>query len=111
MLAVEIPDEAFELMRSGRADAWASPRPPLLEYATRLPGARVLDDHYGANQQSMAVPKSQAGRLAYISEFLEAAKACGLVQRAIESAGERGIEVAPLEGPVLTGTVPAARRP
>jgi polar amino acid transport system substrate-binding protein len=111
MIAVEIPDDAFELMRTGRADAWASPRPPLLEYATRLPGARVLDDHYGANLQSMAVPKSQAGRLAYISEFLEEAKASGLVQRAIERAGERGIEVAPPESPILTGTVPAGRRP
>jgi polar amino acid transport system substrate-binding protein len=110
MVVVEIPDEAFELVRTGRADAWASPRPPLLEYATRLSGARVLDDHYGANLQSMAVPKSQAGRLAYISEFLEEAKASGLVQRAIERAGERGIEVAPLESPILTGTVPAAKQ-
>jgi polar amino acid transport system substrate-binding protein len=106
MVGVEIPDDAFELMRSGHADAWASPRPPLLEYATHLPGARVLDDHYGANLQSMAVPKSQAGRLDYISEFLEDAKASGLVQRAIERAGERGIEVAPQESAILTGTVP-----
>jgi polar amino acid transport system substrate-binding protein len=74
---VEIPDEAFELLRSGRADAWASPRPPLLEYAPKLAGARVLDGHYGENLQSMAVPKDRAERLAYISEFLEAAKASG----------------------------------
>jgi polar amino acid transport system substrate-binding protein len=108
---VEIPDEAFELLRSGRADAWASPRPPLLEYAPRLAGARVLDGRYGENLQSMAVPKDQAGRLAYISEFLEAAKASGLVQKAIERAGEHGMEVAPTqEPPVVTGTVPPATR-
>ncbi|HEY6256879.1 MAG TPA: transporter substrate-binding domain-containing protein [Xanthobacteraceae bacterium] len=110
MTVVEIPDEAFELIRSGRADAWAAPRPPLLEYAAELPGARVLDDHYGANLQSMAVPKDQAGRLDYISAFIEEAKASGLVQRAIERAGERGIEVAPLDDAVLTGSVPAAKR-
>jgi polar amino acid transport system substrate-binding protein len=104
-VSVEIPEEAFDLLRNGRADAWASPRPPLLEYLPKLPGARVLDDHYGANQQSMAVSKRQAKRLAYISEFVEQAKASGLVQRAIERAGERGIEVAPPETPVLTGTV------
>jgi polar amino acid transport system substrate-binding protein len=109
IVTVEIPDEAFELIRSGRADAWASPRPPLLEYASQLPGARVLDDHYGANLQSMAAPKTQPGRLAYISEFLEGAKASGLVQGAIERAGERGIEVAPQESAILTGTVPAKR--
>jgi polar amino acid transport system substrate-binding protein len=111
IVAVEIPDEAFELIRTGRADAWASPRPPLLEYATQLQGSRVLDDHYGANLQSMAAPKNQAGRLAYISAFLEDAKASGLVQRAIDRAGERGIEVAPREGDILTGTVPAPKRP
>ena len=108
---VEIPDEAFELLRNGRADAWASPRPPLLEYAPKLPGARVLDGRYGENLQSMAVPKDQAGRLAYISEFLEAAKASGLVQQAIERAGEHGMEVAPArEPPIVTGTVPGAPR-
>ncbi len=111
IVGVDIPDEAFELIRTGRADAWASPRPPLLEYAPRLAGSRVLDDHYGANLQSMAVPKDQAGRLDYIDEFIEQAKASGLVQRAIEHAGERGIEVAPRENPILTGTIPAAKRP
>ena len=106
----EIPDEAFELVRSGRADAWASPRPPLLEYAPRLAGARVLDDQYGANQQSMAVPKDQTGRLAYISEFLEVARGSGLVKRAIERAGEHGIEVVPVEAPPVTGAVPPVTR-
>jgi polar amino acid transport system substrate-binding protein len=107
---VEIPDEAFELIRSGRADAWASPRPPLLEYAPKLAGARVLDDRYGENLQSMAVPKEQTGRLAYISEFLEAARGSGLVKRAIERAGEHGIEVVPVDAPPVTGAVAPATR-
>jgi polar amino acid transport system substrate-binding protein len=63
----------------------------LLEYSTQLPGSRVLDDRYGANLAAMAVPKDQAGRIAYISEFIEEAKASGLVQRAIERAGLRGL--------------------
>jgi len=46
---------------------------------------------------AMAVPKGQAGRLAYISEFIEEAKASGLVQRAIERAGHAGSQVAPPE--------------
>jgi polar amino acid transport system substrate-binding protein len=111
IIDVEIPDEAFELLRSGRADAWASPRPPLLEYAPKLAGARVLDGRYGENLQSMAVPKDQASRLAYISEFLDAAKSSGLVKQAIERAGEHGMEVAPSqEPPVVTGTVQGAPR-
>jgi polar amino acid transport system substrate-binding protein len=105
-LAVEIPDEAFELMRSGKADAWASPRPPLLEYAPKLPGARVLNDRYGENLQAIAVPKSQAARLDYMVEFVERAKISGVIKRAIERAGEQGIEVAPSDPPSQTGTVP-----
>jgi hypothetical protein len=58
----------------------------------------------------MAVPKDQAGRLDYIDEFLEKAKASGLVQQAIERAGERGMEVAPQENPILTGTIPGAKQ-
>lgn len=39
------------------------------------------------------MPKGEAGRLAYISEFIEEAKASGLVQRAIERAGLVGYQV------------------
>jgi polar amino acid transport system substrate-binding protein len=103
-VGVEIPDQAFELLKAGRADAWASPRPPLLEYRPKLAGARVLDDRYGENLQAIAVPKDRTMRLGYVTEWVEAAKASGLIQRAIEKAGERGIEVAPVE--VLTGSTP-----
>jgi polar amino acid transport system substrate-binding protein len=107
MISVEIPDEAFELVRSGKAHAYASPRPPILEYAKQLPGSQVLDGHYGANIQAIALRKGQAARLAYISEFVEQAKTSGLVQRIIERIGHRGIAVAPVDNPILTGTVPS----
>jgi polar amino acid transport system substrate-binding protein len=106
----EIPDDAFELVRNGKAHAWASPRPPLLEYAAKLPSSRVLDGRYGENLQAIAVPKDQTGRLAYIGEFVEEAKASGLVHGAIARAGERGIEVAPPGDPVAA-TSPVAPRP
>ena len=47
----------------------------------------------------MAVPKGQAEWLAYISEFTEEAKASGLVQKAIEHVGVRGVQVAPAGNP------------
>jgi len=106
MIEVTIPDEAFELVRTGKADAYASPRPPILEYATQLPGSRVLDGYYGANIQAIALAKGQAGRLAYISAFVADAKVSGLIQKAIDSVGERGIDVFPQDSPILTGTVP-----
>jgi polar amino acid transport system substrate-binding protein len=106
MIEVELPDQAFELIRSGKADAYASPRPPILEYAVHLPGSRVLDGHYGANIQAIAFAKGKADRLAYVSAFVEQARTSGLIQKAIDQAGERGIVVYREEPPILTGTVP-----
>jgi polar amino acid transport system substrate-binding protein len=88
------PDPTFELLRSGQADAFASIRGVLLAYSAKLPGSRVLEEHYGANLLGMVVPKGQAARLAYLSEFIEQAKASGLVQQAIELAGLPGYKVA-----------------
>ena len=90
------PDFAFELLRTGHADAFAAALPMLLAYSTKLPGSQVLEKHYGANLLAMAVPKDQVGWRAYFSEFVEEAKASGLVQRTIERAGQTGIRVAPL---------------
>ena len=56
--------------------------------------ARVLDDDYGANQPALVVAKGQAARLAYISEFVEYAKASGLVQQAIARADRAGYALA-----------------
>ncbi len=89
------PDPTFELLRTGQADVFASTRAVLLAYSPKLPGSRVLEDHYGANLLGMVVPKGQTARLAYISEFVEQAKASGLVQQAIERVGLPGHQVAP----------------
>ena len=110
MIDVDIPDQAFALIRDGKADAYASPRPPILEYATRLPGSRVLDGHYGANIQAIAVRKGETAWLAFISEFVERAKESGLIAQAIARTGERGIAVAPPGREILTGSVPAEKR-
>jgi polar amino acid transport system substrate-binding protein len=95
MVSTETPDVAFDLLRTGQADAWASTRPALLEFSSKLSGSRVLDDFFGANFTAMTVPKGNPDRLAYISEFIEEAKASGLVQHAITHSGWRGVHVAP----------------
>lgn len=90
----ETPDAAFDLLRSRHVHAWASVRPALLDYSAKLSGSRVLPDNYGTNFPAMVVAKGQDARLAYISEFVEQAKASGVVQRAIDRVGEPGYCVA-----------------
>jgi polar amino acid transport system substrate-binding protein len=89
------PDPTFELLRTGLADAFASVRPVALAYSSKLPGSRVLEEHYGANLLGMVVAKGQTARLDYLSEFIEQANASGLVQQAIDRAGLPGHRVAP----------------
>jgi polar amino acid transport system substrate-binding protein len=94
LVYAEMPDPAFDLLRAGNADVFASVRAELVKYCTRLPGSRVLDESYGANRFGMAVAKGKAAeRLAYMKEFIEEARASGLLQRAIDRSGLRGLSV------------------
>jgi polar amino acid transport system substrate-binding protein len=98
LVGAEHPDAAFNLLRTGDAQAFASIRPNLLDYSSRLPGSRVLEDRYGASFLALAIPKGHTGWLPSIDEFIEEAKASGLVQQAIEHMGWRGVQVAPPGG-------------
>jgi polar amino acid transport system substrate-binding protein len=92
----ETPEQTFALIRDGQANVMASTRLVLLDFSTKLAGARVLADRYGANINRMVVPKGKTEWLAYVNEFVEEAKASGAVQRFIERGGTRGVTVAPL---------------
>ena len=96
---VDTISAGVDQLRAGNADVLAAPRPALLPLSARLSGTRVLEDRFHAAFGAMAVPKGQTGRLAYIAEFIEEAKASGLVQQAIERAGVRGVQVAPPGNP------------
>jgi len=95
LIYADTPDPTFSLLRDGQAEAMASVRGNLVGYSAQLAGSRVLESHYGANINRIAIAKGNAGRLAYINEFVEDAKATGVVQRAIDRAGPPGLTVAP----------------
>src|SRR5437764_609966 len=84
----------FDLLRAGKVDVLAAPRPALVQFSAQLPDSRVLEDRFHAALAGVAVPKGQAGRLSYVSEFVEQAKASGLIQQAIDRSGVRGVQVA-----------------
>jgi len=90
----DTPDAAFALFRAGGADVLAGIRPGLMMYAGLLPGTRVLPDRYGRNIIALAVKKGEPGWHSYVSDFAEAARADGAVERAIAGAGLAGVELA-----------------
>lgn len=91
-------DAAFNLLVAGKVDALAGLKQELLRHNERWPGSRILDGRYMAVQQSVAVPKGREAGLAYLSGVVEDGKASGLVARAIERTGARGVSVAPAAG-------------
>ena len=89
------PGAGLELLATGKVDALAGLTQGLLDIAPKLPGSRVLEGRFMAVQQSIAVPKGRDAGLAYLKRVVEDAKASGLVARAIEKTGARGVSVAP----------------
>ena len=88
-------DAAFDLLATAKADALAGLKQALIGLADRLPGSRMLDGRFMAVQQAIGVPKGRDAGLPYLRDFVEDAKASGLVARAIEQTGARGVSVAP----------------
>jgi polar amino acid transport system substrate-binding protein len=102
-------DEKFE--------ALACLKPRLVAAAEALAGSRVLEGQVTGVQQSIGTPRNRSGRpaktrraataagghtdagAAYLRNFVEDAKASGLVARLIEAHGVRGVTVA---GPAWT---------
>ena len=89
------PNAAFELLVAGKVDVVAGVRQPLVTNAGKLPGSRVLDGRFMAIEQALGTPKGRGVAAKYLREFIEDVKASGLVARAIEKAGIRGVSVAP----------------
>ena len=88
------PDAAVQLLIDGKVDVLAGVRQHLVGNSSKLPGSRVFHGRFMAIQQALGIRKGHQAAEA-LSEFIEQAKASGLVAQAIERAGIRGVSVAP----------------
>ena len=88
-------DAAVDLLVTGQVEALAGLTQSLIAPAAKLPGSRILDGQFMAVQQAVGVPKGCDAAVKYLRGFVEEAKASGLVARAIEKTGARGVSVAP----------------
>lgn len=88
-------DGSFDVFVEQKLDALAGLRPRLLSDVERLPGARILDGKFTAVQQAVGTPRPRERGAAFLREFVEEAKANGLVQRLVDRHGVRGLSVAP----------------
>jgi polar amino acid transport system substrate-binding protein len=88
-------DSAYEQFIRGSLDALAGLRPRLLTDVVKLPGARILEGQFTAVQQAVGTPHKNVAGARFLRDFVETAKASGLVARLIERHKVRGLSVAP----------------
>ena len=89
------PDAAIDVLRSGRADAYAENAHMLSLYSERLPGSRVLQGRYTVIQHAIATQKGKPAAAEFVEVFVEESKRDGTVRGAITQAGLRRTDVAP----------------
>jgi polar amino acid transport system substrate-binding protein len=88
-------DSAYEQFMRDKLDALAGLRPRLLSDVNKLPGARILDGQFTAVQQAIGTARKNAASAAFLRDFVEEAKATGLVARLIARHKVVGLSVAP----------------
>ncbi len=93
--AIDSVDKALEMIAAGKADAFALTRDSLLPLASRVPGSCILDGAFHRTGIAIAVPNGRPDALAYVTAFMEEAKASGMVREAFDAAGLRDLAVAP----------------
>jgi polar amino acid transport system substrate-binding protein len=88
-------DAAVAAMLEKRIEAIALSRESLGGLVGKIPGSRILDDAFLNSSTAVCVPKGRPAALAYVSEFIEEAKASGLVRKALDEMGLTSSQVAP----------------
>jgi len=87
-------DGAFDQFVAEKLDALAGLRPRLISDVQKLPGARILDGQFTAVQQAVGTARQNAAGARFLRDFVEEAKASGLVARLIERHKVQGLSVA-----------------
>jgi polar amino acid transport system substrate-binding protein len=95
LIKSESLDAAFEQFVAEGLDALAGLKPRLLKDVQKLPGARILDGQFSAVQQAIGTLRTHAAGAAFLGDFVEEAKASGLVASLIGRHRVRGLSVAP----------------
>jgi polar amino acid transport system substrate-binding protein len=88
-------DEAVAMLHDGKADAFALSRDSLPPFVAALPGSRIVEGGFQHTGIAVAVGRDRSQALAFVTGWMERAKAGGVVRRALDAAGFQNEAVAP----------------
>jgi ABC-type amino acid transport substrate-binding protein len=94
-LSPTIAAHAADLLRSGKADVFGADSGVGYPAAEALPGAKIVPGAFATVRVAAALPKGRsAAAQAALATFLEEARQTGVVQKAIDAKGLKGVNVA-----------------
>jgi len=87
---------AVEALRTGAVDVWAANPVTLQEIQDALPGSRVVAGAWTTGRYAASLPRGRSTAAQdRLAQIVDEAKRTGVVQRAIDRAGFKGVRVAP----------------
>lgn len=86
---------SIEALKSGQVDVWAASASNVEQVAERLPGARLVPGAFMSDRTMVILPKGRSTLAqAKVLEIVNEAKKTGLVRKALEQTGARGVRLA-----------------
>ena len=87
-------DNSYHIFVEQKLEALAGLKPRLITDAQTLQGSRVLEGRFSTVQQSIGTPKGREAGRKFLTDFVDEAKATGLIAKTIDQNGIRGVSVA-----------------
>ncbi len=88
-------DEALGMLKDGKVQALALTHDALPKLQKQLPGSRIMDGAFQKVGVAIAVQKDHPAALAFVTAFMDGAKADGTVRKAFDNSGLQQLTVAP----------------
>jgi len=86
---------SIEALKSGQVDVWAASASNIEQVADRLPGAKIVPGAFTSERTMVILPKGRsAAAQAKVVEIVNEAKKIGVVRKALEQTGARGVRLA-----------------
>ena len=89
-------DQSIDAMRSGQVDVWAASASNIEQLAGRLPGTKIVPGSFMSDLSMLILPKGRSSEArTKLTQIIDEAKKTGVVRKALEQTGVKGVRVAP----------------
>jgi polar amino acid transport system substrate-binding protein len=86
---------SIEALKSGQVDVWAASASNIEQVADRLPGANIVPGTFTSERTMVILPKGRsAAAQAKVVQIVNEAKKTGVIRKALEQTGAKGVRLA-----------------